>query len=142
VCYDDIATAALSVPFVVIDFSGNPSVLRALHERAPGRIAYVCAVGRTHWEASSDVASLPDPKPKLFFAPERVEKRMADWGPEKFGRSHDEAWAAFTADVPRWLEVHYDQGSDDALRTYVATLRGETSPATGQVVKLAGEPPS
>jgi Protein of unknown function (DUF2855) len=120
--YEDVGDTAFEEPAFVIDFAGNADVLRALYQRCGGGIVYTAAVGRTHWQASTDLSGLPGPEPKLFFAPERVTKRMNEWGPATFGAKYAKASSEFGVDAAGWLTIRYDSGPDGALRTYRATL--------------------
>ena len=134
--YDDVAQAAFPDPLFLIDFAGNPAILRAIYARCGDRVVYTAAVGRTHWDASTDLSALSGPEPKLFFAPERVVKRMSDWGPATFGAKYAKGWGEFCNDLPRWLTIRYESGADGALRTYRAMLAGEIAPSIGQMVRL------
>ena len=53
-----------------------------------------CGVGITHWEArdGQPPSILPGAKPKMFFAPDQIQKRNQDWGPQKFQAELSAAW--------------------------------------------------
>jgi len=137
VSYGDIAGTPFTTPFFLTDFAGNPDTLRAIYARYRDWIVYTATVGRTHWDASTDMSGLAGPEPRLFFAPERVTKRMSDWGPATFGTKYANAWRTFTGDLSRWLEIRYEDGPEGALRTYQAMLAGKHGPEVGQMVRLS-----
>jgi hypothetical protein len=67
-------------PATYVDVSGDGTVRRAVHERYGPQLLHSMAVGLTHWEELGAAAGeLPGPAPTLFFAPDRVVKRSADW---------------------------------------------------------------
>src|SRR6185436_2080111 len=82
--YDDGATALAIEPAVFVDFAGNPRVVEAVHRRLGDRLRYSCQVGITHWDRFGPAENLPGPTPTLFFAPDHLQKRLAEWGPAEF----------------------------------------------------------
>jgi len=135
VTYEATSTAPIEEPVVVVDFAGDAPVLRAVHERFADALAYSCLVGGTHWEAERGGGDLPGPKPAFFFAPDRIRKRAADWGPGGLDERHDAAWAPFVADAPRWMTVKHGQGSEAVAEAYAAVLEGRAGPDEGIVLK-------
>lgn len=139
VTYEAAAAAPVETPAVLVDFAGDAALLRAVHERFGEALAYSCRVGGTHWEAERGGGPLPGPKPVFFFAPDRIRKRAADWGPAGFDERHDAAWALFVADAPRWLTVARGDGPEAVAKAYQAMLEGRTGPETGCILRPQGE---
>jgi NADPH:quinone reductase-like Zn-dependent oxidoreductase len=134
VTYDAVPTAPIEEPVVVVDFAGDAPLLRAVHERFGDALAYSCLVGGTHWEAERGGGDLPGPKPIFFFAPDRIRKRAADWGPGGLDERHDAAWAPFVADAPRWMTVAHGEGPDAVAAAYAAVLEGRAGPEEGHIL--------
>jgi hypothetical protein len=134
VAYEAVATAPIEEPVVVVDFAGDAPLRKAVHERFGQALAYSCRVGGAHWEAERASGSLPGPKPVFFFAPDRIRKRAADWGPGGLDQRHDAAWAPFVADAPRWLRVIEGVGPDAVTEAYRAVLEGQAGPDEGHVL--------
>ena len=134
VTYDAVATAPIDEPAVLVDFAGDAPLLAAVHGRFGDALAYSCLVGGTHWEAERGGGVLPGPKPVFFFAPDRIRKRAADWGPGGLDERHDAAWAPFAADAPRWLRVSQGVGAEAVAATYAAVLEGKTGPDEGHIL--------
>jgi hypothetical protein len=134
VTYDAVAAAPIEEPVVLVDFAGDAPLLRAVHERFGEALAYSCLVGGTHWEAERGGGDLPGPKPVFFFAPDRIRKRAADWGPGGLDERHDAAWAPFAADAPRWLKVIEGVGADAVAEAYRAVLDGKAGPDEGHIL--------
>ncbi|EJL34748.1 Protein of unknown function (DUF2855) [Caulobacter sp. AP07] len=135
VTYDAVPTAPIEEPVVVVDFAGDAPLLRAVHERFGDALAYSCLVGGTHWEAERGGGDLPGPKPIFFFAPDRIRKRAADWGPGGLDQRHDAAWAPFVADAPRWMTVAHGVGASAIAEVYQAVLEGRAGPEAGHILQ-------
>ncbi|HSG87671.1 MAG TPA: DUF2855 family protein [Pseudomonadales bacterium] len=135
--YEDLETLDGTVPSVAVDMAGNGSVLRRIHEHFDDALKYSCLVGGTHWEARSGGGDLPGPAPTLFFAPDQMKKRNADWGAEGYNQRLGEAWTGFVAASAAWLDVHEDRGEEAVQRIYLETLDGRVDPRRGQILSLA-----
>ena len=70
----------------------------------------------------------PGPPPTFFFAPTRVEKRSADWGPAELERRVAEAWHPFCEWTAGWLETIPGQGFDGAPERLPRRARGPSRP--------------
>jgi hypothetical protein len=134
VTYDAVPDAPIEEPVVLVDFAGDAPLRRAVHERFGDALAYSCVVGGTHWEAGPSGGQLPGPKPIFFFAPDRIRKRAADWGPGGLDQRHDAAWAPFVADAPRWMTVAHGRGPDAITAAYQAVLEGQAGPDEGIIL--------
>jgi hypothetical protein len=125
-------------PATYVDVSGDGDVRRAVHERFGAALAHSMAVGLTHWEdlgAGGD-GELPGPPPTLFFAPDRVVKRSAEWGQAGLEDRVAEAWHPFCEWIDGWLEVVHGDGFEAVERAYLEVLEGEVEPKTAHVLKL------
>ncbi len=76
---------------------------------------------------------MPGPTPSLFFAPDQIVKRNADWGPGGFDTRLGEAWDAFVIDADGWLDVVHHEGPDAVLAAYLGLLDARSSPATATI---------
>jgi len=145
--YDELPLLNGTVQSVYVDFAGNASLRRAVHEHFAGTLAYSCSVGGTHWEALAapgSSASLPGPRPTLFFAPAQVKKRSAP-PPEGWGRAGLEsrvaaAWtdfvAAATGSTP-WVQISERRGAQAVLQAYAEVLAGHSDARQGLMLSLA-----
>ena len=70
---------------VVADFSGNSTLIRQLHDALGDRAAFFCLIGYTHWDRRS-LDMVEDAKMMRFFAPDRIRKRVREWGAREFDR--------------------------------------------------------
>ena len=120
-----------------VDISGDGEVRQAVHSHFGDELVHSMAVGFTHWEdPGSGQGDLPGPAPTFFFAPSRVEKRSADWGPAELGRHVAEAWHPFCEWTSGWLETIPGQGFDGLKSAYLDVLEGHTGPKSAHVIQL------
>jgi hypothetical protein len=130
--YDAIAGLAAPGGVVVVDLAGSIATLRAIHSALGSGLKYSCRVGFTHWhDTSPEIADLPGVRPAFFFAPERVQTRLAEWGAEEFGRRIGVASAAFIATAHRWLKLDTRHGPEAIVAAYRSLLNGHTRADTG-----------
>ncbi|KPF44769.1 hypothetical protein IP87_07125 [beta proteobacterium AAP121] len=145
--YDTLATLDPATPTVYVDFAGNAALRRAVHEHFAGTLAYSASIGGTHWDAlaaAGTSASLPGPRPTLFFAPAQVKKRTAPppegWGREGLERRVAQAWSAFTAAATAgepWVQISQREGAEAVLAAYTEVLNGQSDARLGLMLTLA-----
>lgn len=135
VAYDDLDALPADEPSIYIDMAGDAGVRRAVHERMGGLVASV-QVGGTHWEQVGGGGDLPGPTPSLFFAPDQIVKRRADWGPGGVESRFAEAWATFLPVVEGWIDVVERRGPDAVADTYLEVLTGRADPSVAFVCSL------
>lgn len=135
VAYDDIEALDVDGPVVIVDFAGNAGVIGRLHRKFADAIVHSAIVGVTHWEASPEQADLPGAPRALFFAPDQIRKRFAEWGPAEFGRRFTDNLADFVANSP-WLKLETARGPNGLAQAWAAVVAGKASPDTGLIVKL------
>ncbi len=136
VSYDEIDSLERR-PATYVDVSGDGGVRQAVHSLFGDELAHSMAVGGTHWEElGAGQADLPGPAPAFFFAPTRVEKRSADWGPASLEQRVAQAWHPFCEWTAGWLETIRGRGFDGLQSAYLDVLEGRVAPNTAHVVSL------
>ena len=94
-------------------------------------------VGATHHDRMGAVPDdLPGPRPTVFFAPDRVAKRAADWGREALEGRLADAWGPYVEWTDGWLEVIHGGGAAALEAAYLDLLDGRIDPATAHVLSL------
>ncbi|MEE4361973.1 MAG: DUF2855 family protein [Pseudomonadales bacterium] len=134
--YDALEAIDVSQPAVSVDMAGNSAVLARIHAHLGDGLKHSMLVGGTHWEARGGAGALAGPEPVLFFAPDRIRTRMADWGADGYDARLAKAWEGFVDATGAWLQVRTDAGTDAVERVYLDTLDGRVDPALGQVLTL------
>ncbi len=133
--YDQVSELN-NVRSVSVDFAGNSSVLRAIHEHLGENLAYSCLVGATHIDGRDGSAgALPGPEPILFFAPHYAVAAVKELGPKAFGEAIAISWKQFLSEVADTIEVEVRTGIDAARSTYLEMVGGKVDPAKGIVIQ-------
>lgn len=136
VTYEEIESLA-RVPATYVDVAGDGGVRRAVHSRFGDELLHSMAVGASHWEALGAAAGeLPGPAPNVFFAPDRIVKRSADWGRAGFEARVAEAWHPFCEWTGGWLETIPDSGFDAVRAAYLDVLEGRVDAKRAHVLSL------
>lgn len=139
--YEQVAQMPVEDGAVYVDFSGSAAVRGAVHGRFGDALGYSCAVGAADWSGLGQNKGLPGPKPTLFFAPARIEKRIADWGGAALNQRLGEAWCAFVQRVtdPKapWLVVDRGRGPEAIASAYASLVEGRADPRRGLMLSVA-----
>lgn len=138
VVYPDIATLDGKVPTAFVDVAGDPDVRARVHRHFGDALKASILVGATHWEqgAAGGPTDLPGPKPEFFFAPDRIVKRLADWGLQDFGNRTADAFANFLPAATASIKVQVDHGLEAAGRVFNAHVTGAAFPRDGHIIDL------
>jgi hypothetical protein len=125
-------------PATFVDFAGDGAVRNAVHSHYGDGLAHSMAVGVTHWEeVGTGGSALPGPPPAFFFAPDRVNKRSADWGRAQLEQRVAEAWHPFCEWIADRLEVVHDRGFEGLRSAYLDVLEGRVDARAAHVISLA-----
>ena len=137
VTYEEIETLNNRQPSVFVDMAGNRRVLSRIHGHFQDQLKYSCGVGITHWESRDGevLATLPGPKPVMFFAPSQIQKRHKEWGAENFQKTLATAWDLFLTRVDDWITIEVRHGETGLLTTYAEVLAG-AAPNKAFVIEL------
>jgi len=143
VTYDDVASLPASTPTVLVDLTGDPTLVGSVHRHFGDRLRCSSSVGFSHREAverEAPCTGLPGAQPELFFAPTQIRKRSVEWGAAEFQRRFASALHRFVAaasDPARgWLRIVEGRGPDAVARAYLDTLEGRVAPDQGHVLTL------
>ena len=119
-----------------VDFAGDGTLRRAVHQQFGDRLTASIVVGDTHWDVSPGGEPLPGARPEFFFAPTQLTQRLADWGPAEFERRMGESWAGFVAVAKNWLTVVEGRGADEVARQWRRMAGGDVDPAEGLMLSV------
>jgi hypothetical protein len=133
--YGEIAALDAGRPALFVDMAGNGEVQSAVHHHFGANLVHSSSVGLTHWEHGKRESGLPGAEPTFFFAPARLTKRFADWGPAGFSERIGAAFGAFSGLAQRALHV-VRGGRSDVERVYREMLEGRAAPEAGHVLTL------
>jgi hypothetical protein len=139
-CYDRVLTYddAASLPredTAYVDLAGSTPLRQALHTALADRLL-LRPGGRVTHQDSGSAGRLPGPRPTVFFAPDRLQQRSADWGRAGFDERFAQAWGEFVPAVHGWVDVTPGTGPQGLQSAYLEVLAGRSDPRTGHVLQL------
>jgi hypothetical protein len=135
--YDDITSLDTDAASVIVDMAGNGSNLAAVHNHLGNALKYSCLVGATHWSSRGGAKEMAGPTPELFFAPNHIKARSAEWGPGGLEKRFDSAWQDFTAKIGNWVTVAHCTGEEAVGKLYTELLNGQTRPDVGYIASIS-----
>ena len=141
VTYDDVAGGLPEGSAVFVDVAGSADTRAAVHRHYGDDLRHSAIVGGTHWdEPASDGAGaggpLPGPAPSMFFAPDQIRKRNAEWGAAGYEERLTEGWRQAVTWAEGWLEVEHGRGPEAVQETYLRVLDGRSAPTAGHVLSM------
>ena len=129
--YDDLGPLDAGGGAVLVDFTGDPSLLDAVRERLAGALVHAILVGFTHDREASDAVTPAGPEQEFFFAPGEIVRRGRG-----FAGAYAEAWRSFASVAERAVRIERITDGDGLLRVYRELLDGRADPAAGFIASL------
>ena len=122
-----------AVPSVYVDVAGSAPLRESLRARLGAALVADVVVGITQQDASP-VGSLEGPRPQVFFAPDQMRKRSAEWGRDGLDERFGAAWRSFAPAVSGWVDVVAHSGPEALRDVWLDVLAGRANPRDGHVV--------
>ncbi len=139
VTYGDLDALDPAVTTTYCDVAGSAELTRALRQRLGSSLVYEVGVGVTHQQAASAgtlESTGEGPSGGMFFAPDQMRKRTADWGRGGLDERFAAAWAAFAPVVEGWVDVDERTGPESLEQVWREVQSGSSPPRAGLVVVL------
>jgi hypothetical protein len=137
--YDALEALPADTACVYVDFAGNAALRQAVHARF-ANLRHSSSIGGTHVDRLGGSQGLAGPRPVLFFAPDQIKKRQADWGAAGLRDQLVQSWQAFLRRVgdpgAPWLHVQHHSGPEAVAAAYAQVLGGKGDPRTGHMLTL------
>ena len=133
--YDDLDLDELAGTAALVDMSGNPTVVGAVHNAFTDRLVQSIRVGSTHLGARGDTTELPGPERRFFFIPDVAETRSAAMGQTEYHTAFAEAWATFAAWADRVTTITEATGPEAIQATYLSAVSGSHDPSSGKILR-------
>jgi hypothetical protein len=134
--YDQLDQVNSSIQTVIVDMSGNNSVLVNLHKRLGDLMKFTLKVGLTHWKASNPNEGIIKKRSKFFFAPSHIQKRIEDWGGAEFDKKTFHFLLEAIAKTKAWLSYKNLDGLDQLTKLYPKVCDGTVPADQGLIVKM------
>ena len=135
--YDDIAAIDRDQAAVIVDMSGNGSVLSQLHRLLGENMRYTSNVGLTHYDAGEMGPDFIKERSSMFFAPGHIKDRSKQWGPGEFQKKAYAFWHSAAIRSRDWLSIETHRGVDEIAEVYERVRDGKVAADTGIVVVLS-----
>ncbi len=134
--YKEVTSIDSSIPSVIVDMSGNQDVLAALHTHLGDQMKFTSNVGLTHWANAKPKEGIISERSKFFFAPGHIQKRMKEWGAERFDQKTAGFLKETTAKTKSWLKFKQLNGLHELAAIHPQVCAGVLPPDEGLIVML------
>ena len=131
--YEAVDQLSPAAPTAYLDFAGRADLRARIRRHLDARLVHEAVVGITSQEQSGAQA-LSGPRTSVFFAPDQMRKRTADWGREGLDLRFAEAWRGFAAVAEAWVDVVRHHGPEGLRQVWLEVLAGRSAPRVGHVL--------
>lgn len=136
VTYDDLTAIDATQATVIVDMSGNGTVLSDLHALLGDNMKYTSNVGVTHYNENEMGPHFIRERSAMFFAPAHIQKRTHEWGPGEFEKKAYQFWHEASIKSREWLNMERHDGMDALAGVFSLLLVGKVAPDKGIIVSL------
>lgn len=136
VSYDTIEDIDASIPTVIVDMAGNTGVQGRLHRHLGDNMKHCLNVGLTHREATAANDGIIAERSEMFFAPNHIQQRVKDWGPDGFERKTSEFFRDAALNSRAWLRLRVEDGLTGLASVYPDVCEGRIPPDEGIIIEL------
>lgn len=134
--YDEISTLGADVPTAYVDLAGSTPLRQALHDHLTDALVLDLVVGVTHQDPTAGPGTLAGARPTVFFAPDRMGTRAADWGREGLDDRFGQAWQQFAPMAESNVDIVVSRGAKALQRVWGEMIAGSSRPSDGHVLQL------
>ena len=138
ITYQDLSSLKQS-PAVLVDMSGNRSLLGRVHSALGDNMKYCHAVGLTHWDdmqGGEGAEGFNAERTAMFFAPGHIQKRMAEWGGERWNGKVQDFLQGAREHAQKWMTITHLDGLSAFEPVYHSMVAGNIAPKEGVIVRL------
>ena len=136
--YGDLSDLDRDEPAVYLDFAGSGDLRADVHRIFGDQLSASVIIGAADWEGlapSQGDEPLPGPDPGLFFAPDRAQKRIGDWGGGELNRRVTAEQEEFIESTGDWLKIRRGSGPTELEAAFQALVEGDSSPDEGWSIR-------
>src|SRR5829696_2171885 len=138
-CYDDVVPYEQvdrldpDVPTAYLDLAGRSDLRRQVREHFGDRLVHEAIIGVTSQELAGADA-LAGPRTRVFFAPDQMRKRTADWGRAGLDGRFADAWRRFAPAAENWVDIDVQHGPEALRDVWLEVLAGRSAPRVGHIL--------
>lgn len=140
VAYDEVASADLAGPVVLVDFAGEPTLRTAIGERFGPDFRWLVGVGITHAAGAAELSGAAAEESEFFFAPSYLERRTTELGAAELRGQIGAAESAYVDTVARSWPIQRAAGADAVRQAWLDQVAGRADPRGGVVLSFAHPP--
>jgi hypothetical protein len=141
--YSSVENIPADEPVLYIDLANDIDLRARIHRHFGERLVYDCMVGSTQGDAFPADTQLLGPKPRFFFAAERLDQHREEGTIRTFLKRFEQDQLAFIEHTirssPPWIEMVEEQGFRAAARIIRDLADGRSDPARGHIVRVGTE---
>lgn len=134
--YDALADIDASIPTVIVDMSGNSTLLSDLHAHLGDKLVHCLNVGLTHWSEGGKDTGIPKEKREFFFAPSHIQMRIKEWGADGFDSRSSQFIYESSGKSATWMELEKLAGVEELADIYADVCAGKLPPEKALVIEL------
>ncbi len=139
--YDKLERVNSDVQSVMVDMAGNREILGSLHNSLGNNMLKCLTVGMTHWDNETTAEDalgqlMIRDRTEFFFAPDHIQKRISDWGPEGYNEKTSTFMHLRATQSQEWMQIKVISGLEDFIDTYNVVVEGNANPNEGIIVIL------
>ncbi|MFT5277266.1 MAG: hypothetical protein ACI97K_001508 [Glaciecola sp.] len=134
--YDQISEIDASKPTLIVDMSGNGSVLNDLHRHLGDNMRFCSNVGVTHWKETNSGPDFIKDRSEFFFAPSQLQKRIKEWGMQGFEEKSGEYLKYSFEKSREWLKMTDIEGLQGMSDIFEDVCEGKIAPESGLIIRM------
>jgi len=136
VTYEEIEKIDASKSTVIVDMSGNASVLRRLHAHLGDNMRFTSNVGLTHWDEYGDTSGINIERSQMFFAPGHIQSLIKELGPQEYQRRTFTFIMQTAAKTRSWMTFKELDGLSGLNQVYRDVCDGKVDANIGLTVLM------
>ncbi len=134
--YDQIEQLDPTIPTVIVDMSGNQTVLVNLHQHLADNMKFTINVGLTHWSDARPKKGIITERSQFFFAPGHIKRRVKEWGMDGFNARSTGFMLSATKKTMQWLKFRTLDGLEGMAAVHQDVCNGKMPANEGLIVEM------
>lgn len=130
IVYEKYVQQLKKTPSMVVDFSGNITLLQGIATHLGKSMKYTSLIGFTDWQSAG---LFKHPKAAMFFAPDERDLMAKQLGGAVLNQRLGKTLFQFIQEAKKWMELEYVDKSD-VKQLYLDMLNGKIDPSKGCLV--------
>lgn len=132
--YNSVSDIDASKATIIVDMSGNKSLLSELHQHLANSMKYTLNVGITHWNDLNEVTGINAERSEQFFAPGHIQEMIKRMGPQDFQSQSGQFINDSALKTRSWLHCKELAGLTKLSEVYQDVCLGNIDADTGLMV--------